>query len=124
MELWVRNERSITPLRIAERLFTNEWDSYWNLFDADAQKRFVDVAQDTLKDMHQTEFNRYLGSVPGARNEWRLLKLPEAEGKNQTKAYQAFQQAIRSYRWRRQNNIEYRDSHIDQLTIEDIEGFI
>ncbi len=123
MELWVRNERSITAQRIADRLFTNDWGSYWDLFDIDAQKRFVDVAQDTLKDMHQTEFNRYLGTVPGSRNEWRLLKLPEAEGQNQTKAYKAFQDAAQKYKWRRQNNIEYRDRHIDQLTLEDIEGF-
>lgn len=124
MELWVKNERSVTPLRIAERLFSNDWGSFWDLFDIDAQRRFVDVAQDTLKDMNQTEFNRYLGSVPGARNEWRLLRLPETEGKNQTKAYQAFQQAAQRYKWRRQNNIEYSGRHLDQLTIDDIEGLI
>jgi hypothetical protein len=124
MELWVRNERSVTPQRVAERLFANDWGSNWDLFDTDAQKRFINVAQDTLKDMQQTEFNRYLGTVPRARNEWRLLKLPETEGQNQTKAYKAFQVATQMYKWRRQNNVEYRGRHIDQLTLEDIEGFM
>lgn len=124
MELWVRNERSVTAQRVAERLFTNDWGSYWELFDTDAQKRFLDVAHDTLKDMHQTEFNPYLGTVPGAWNEWRLLKLPEAEGQNQTKAYKAFQRAAQEYKWRRRNKHEYRGRHIDQLTLEDIEGFM
>jgi hypothetical protein len=123
MELWVKNERSVTPLRIAERLFTNEWGSFWSLFDTDAQKRFLDVAQDTLKDMNQTEFNRYLGSIPGVRNEWRLLKLPEAEGKNQTKAYQAFQRAAQHYKWRRQNGVEFENRYFDQPTFAEIEGF-
>lgn len=124
MELWVRNERSITSQRIAERLFTNDWGSYWELFDDDAQKRFLDVAQETLYDMNQTEFNRYLGSVPGVRTEWRLLRLPDTEGKNQTKAYKAFQRAAQQYKWRILNDIPYSGRHIDQLTLDDIEGFI
>lgn len=111
--LWVSNERFVTPQRIAAKLF----DDVWELFDSEAQQQFVKLAGKTLKDMRETEFNRYLAAVPEKSNEWRLLKLPETEGKNITTALKTFAKATREYKWRRQHGIEYRGSrHLDQMT--------
>lgn len=119
MELWVRSERVVGPIRVAEKLFAG----FWDLFDNDAQKRFLQVVHEVLSDMRQTEFNGYLGSVPGKRDEWKLLKLPETEGKNRTKAYQAFQRAALKYKWRQQKGIDFEGArHFDQPTFWDVEG--
>jgi hypothetical protein len=78
-ELWVNSERVINPSILGQRLFS---EGIWQLFDTQAQNQFLDVAQRVLKDMHETEFNRYLQRVPGSILEWNLLRLPDSEGKN------------------------------------------
>jgi hypothetical protein len=90
--LWVNNERFVTPQRIASKVF----DDVWELFDNDARQQFLNLTRKTLKDMRQTEFNRYLVAVPHKPNEWRLLRLPEAEGKNLTTALKTFAKATQS----------------------------
>lgn len=116
-DLWVNNERAVNAMVIAERLFR---DGIWKLFDSDAQKQFLGVAKRVLKDMHQTEFNRYLQRVPSTLDEWTLLRLPESEGKTKLRAAVAFQNAVRSYKNRLLHDIEYSGRHIDQLTLDDI----
>ena len=119
--LWVNNERSVTPQRIATKLFND----IWGLFDSDAQEQFVNLAKETLKDMRQTEFNRYLAPVPGKPNEWRLLNLPETEVRNRTLAQKTFSKVTQEYKWRKLNNTEYKGGkHIDHPDFGDVaEGF-
>lgn len=120
-DCWVNNERSVTPGVIAARLFR---DGMWKLFDSDAQQQFLRIANAVLKDMRETEFYRYLARDRTDPQEWRLLKLPELEGKNLGKAYRTFQKAVREYKTRLQNDVEYPDRHKDQLKLEDVEGFM
>jgi hypothetical protein len=116
-ELWVNSERSVTPQRVAAKLF----DGIWDLFDSDAQEQFLNLAKETLKDMRQTEFNRYLAPVPGKRDEWRLLNLPETESKNRTAVQKTFSKAADEYKWRKQNGTEYEGRrHIDHPSFEDV----
>jgi hypothetical protein len=116
-DLWVNNERSVNPQRIADRLFSN---GIWALFDSDAKKQFVRIAEDVLKDMRETEFNRYLQRMPGERHEYRLLRLPETEGRGLFRAQQTFQRAVREYKTRLLNDEDYRGRFIDQYTLDDI----
>lgn len=120
-ELWVNNERSVTPQRIATKLF----NGIWELFDSDAQEQFVSLAKETLKDMRQTEFNRYLAPMLGKKNEWKLLSLPETEGKNRTSAQKTFSKAAQEYKWRKLHGTEYKGGrHIDHPDFGDVvEGF-
>lgn len=118
MELWIRSECVVSPVRVAEKLFSG----FWDLFDNEAQSRFIQVARDILLDMRQTEFNGYLGPVPGKSHEWKLLRLPATEGRNQTKAAQAFKRAAQKYKWRQQNNVPFEGGrHFDQPTFWDAE---
>lgn len=95
------------------------------VFDSDARTQFSRIAKTVLKDMHETEFNRYLQRVPGQFDEWRLLRLPETEGKNVSRANLRFQKAVRDYKTRLQNDVDYSGRHIDQLTLEDVvKGFM
>jgi hypothetical protein len=120
-ELWVNNERSVTYQRIATKLF----DGIWELFDSDAREQFINLVKKTLKEMRQTEFNRYLAPVPGKPDEWRLLRLPETEGKNRTTAQKTFSKITEEYKRRKLHGAEYKGSkYIDYPTFEDItEGF-
>jgi hypothetical protein len=116
-ELWVNSERVINPSILGQRLFS---EGIWQLFDTQAQNQFLDVAQRVLKDMHETEFNRYLQRVPRSTLEWNLLRLPDSEGKNRLKPIQAFQKAVREYKERLQHDIDYSGRQKDQMTLDDV----
>ena len=119
-EAWINNERSTTTTQISERVFKG----VWGVIDTWAQRQFLREARDVLIDMEQTEFSRYLRPVPG-HDEWKLLNLLESiEHKRRSRALQAFQEAAREYKWRRQNNRPYRKRVLAQTTMEDIEGFL
>jgi hypothetical protein len=116
-ELWVNSERVINPSILGQRLFS---EGIWQLFDTQAQNQFLDVAQRVLKDMHETEFNRYLQRVPGSILEWNLLRLPDSEGKNRLKAMQTFQRVVREYKERLLHDIDYPGRQKDQMTLDDV----
>lgn len=115
--LWLNNERSLTPERVAMVVFKR----FWNLFDRPAQDRYLTVAQDVLKDMMQTEFHEYLRIMPGPSSQWRLLKLPESvEQRQRSRALQIFHKLVQDYKWRRQNDQPYDRRHPAQMSLEDI----
>jgi hypothetical protein len=116
-ELWVNSERVINPSILGQRLFS---EGIWQLFDTQAQNQFLEVAKRVLKDMHETEFNRYLQRVPGSMVKWNLLRLPDSEGKNRLKAIQSFQRVIRDYKERLLHDSAYPGRQKDQLTLDDI----
>jgi hypothetical protein len=118
---WVRNERSVNPQRLASRIFDN---GVWDLFDSDAQAQFLRIAKAVLKDMRETEFQRYIQRVPGEPNEWKLVRVPELRGNNRINAIQRFQRAVTQYKQRLLNDVPYPNRHHDQMTIADIEGYI
>jgi hypothetical protein len=117
-DFWVNSERVINPTVMAQRLFSG---GIWELFDTQAQNQFVDVAKRVLKDMHETEFNRYLQRVPGSLVEWNLLRLPDSEGKNRLKSIQTFQKVVRDYKERLLHDSAYPGRQKEQLTLDDIE---
>jgi hypothetical protein len=109
-------------LRIGERLFGN---GIWKVFDSDARGQFSRIAKNVLKDMQETEFHRYLQRVTGVFDEWTLLRLPETERKNMSRASLRFQKAVRDYKIRLQNDMDYSGRHVDQLSLADVEkGFM
>jgi len=116
-DFWVNSERVINPIVIAQKLFKG---GIWQLFDTEAQNQFVGVAKRVLKDMHETEFNRYLQRVPGPLDEWNLMRLPDSEVKNRLKAIQTFQKAVRDYKVRLLHEVEYTGRIKDQLTLDDV----
>lgn len=120
IEAWIDNERSLTTTQIAERVFKG----YWGRIDNWARDHFLKESKAILKDMEQTEFNRYLRPVPNS-DEWKLLHLLESiEHKWRSRALQNFQALARSYKWRRRNNEPYKKRVIAQTSMEDIEGFL
>ena len=117
---WVNSERTVNPLILARRIFEN---GVWELFDADAQARFVKVANELLKDMRETEFQRYIQRVPGVQHEWKLVRVPESHDKHRLRALQSFQRAVDQYKTRLENDVPYLNRHHDQMTIDEIEGY-
>jgi hypothetical protein len=119
-ETWINNERSVTTGQLAQNIFKG----IWGVVDNWAREQFLKEARAVLKDMEQTEFNRYLRPAPGS-DEWKILNLPESlEHKRQSRAIQIFQAAAREYKWRRKNNQPFRGRVFAQTSLEDIEGFI
>lgn len=116
-EFWVNSERVINPSILGQRLFS---EGIWQLFDTQAQNQFLDIAKRVLKDMHETEFNRYLQRVPGSMVDWNLLRLPDSEGKNRLKATQTFARTIQDYKERLLHDSEYVGRQKDQLTLDDV----
>jgi hypothetical protein len=116
-EFWVNSERVINPSIVGQRLFSG---GIWQLFDTQAQNQFLDIAKRVLKDMHETEFNRYLQRVPGSMVDWNLLRLPDSEGKNRLKAIQTFQRIMREYKERLLHDVDYPGRQKDQMTLDDV----
>jgi len=116
-DLWVNSERVVNPNVLAQRLFSG---GIWELFDTGAQNQFLNLAKLVLKDMHETEFNRYLQRVPGSMADWNLLRLPESEAKVRLKAIQTFQKTVRDYKERLLHDTEYPERRTEQLTLDDV----
>lgn len=120
-ECWLNSEHSITPLRIAGRVFRQ----LWGAFDKWAQDRYLTFAKSVLEDMQRSEFNKYMRPIPGKDAEWKLLQLPEEiEHRQQTRTFQAMQRATREYKWRAMHSSPFPKKLASQPSFLDLEELI
>ena len=119
-QLWVNNERTVTPSDVGRTVFRLLWEK----FGSEAQIRYARVAKETLNEMVQTEFHTYLRPVPNEREKWALLEPPESvTDRHRTRAYQQFGNVVRDYKNRRRANGEYARRHPSQISWDDVPGF-